>query len=551
MKRKLFFTAVVLVAAIAIAGCTRGNGGGTTGQPTAAGDSNLNPVGTFPIARNTITVTGLFKLQPYMVELSKNDMTLYLQKMSNIKLDLQTVPVDGYADKLRILLSTGDYPEVIFSDAATSNNDITNYGITEKIYIPITAYVKNSMPNLALRLKEMPEILAGITAPDGNMYAFPDFEGQVGHQAVYDKLWINAAWLTKLGVSMPKTPAELRAALLAFKTKDPNGNGKADEVPLSGAVNTWAAEPYLAIMNAFAYLDDTTLLRLKNGVFTGCANTPGIREGLRFLADLYKDGLIDPASLTQDLAQLGQLGNANPSVLGSFAAGHIAMALDNNNLRLMTDYQPVLPLSGPRGVQGVPVYGKMTIQGGKTAITNKAKNPEAVARMIDLLYAENIMMDYSSRPSLLPADAGTKGFTGYVAKFKQNPDWPQSKGEQLNWWAGMSTLGQIKDFKLYLQFSGNVYAPANYEARLIRDTLEYQKFPADGDQIMPMWAPADKSSALAVAFTSIRDYVKTSIVEFITGTKDVDKDWASYLNGLEMLGYSQYVKDYSTAYFEK
>ena len=68
-------------------------------------------------------------------------------------------------------------------------------------------------------------------------------------------------------------------------------------------------------------------MKLENEEFTPIANTPGIRRGLQYLNMLYNDGLLDPASLTQDLAQLGQLGASQPTILGSFTAGHVAMGI--------------------------------------------------------------------------------------------------------------------------------------------------------------------------------------------------------------------------------
>ena len=44
---------------------------------------------------------------------------------------------------------------------------------------------------------------------------------------------MNSDWLETLGLEQPTTPEELRTVLEAFKTQDPNGNGKADEIPLS------------------------------------------------------------------------------------------------------------------------------------------------------------------------------------------------------------------------------------------------------------------------------------------------------------------------------
>jgi putative aldouronate transport system substrate-binding protein len=66
-------------------------------------------------------------------------------------------------------------------------------------------------------------------------------------------------WLDALGLEEPETIDEFHEMLLAFKNDDPNGNGVADEIPLSAAMgrpyynNDTALDLY--IMNAFTYDD--------------------------------------------------------------------------------------------------------------------------------------------------------------------------------------------------------------------------------------------------------------------------------------------------------
>ena len=97
--------------------------------------------------------------------MTDNTYTKSIEEKLNIILDLTVVPKDGYADKLKIALSTGDYPELIMSNAATkSNNDIVNYGMKEQIYIPLNDLINDYAVNFLDRCEEMPEILPGITA---------------------------------------------------------------------------------------------------------------------------------------------------------------------------------------------------------------------------------------------------------------------------------------------------------------------------------------------------------------------------------------------------
>src|SRR5690606_8281669 len=123
------------------------------------------------------------------------------------------------------------------------------------------------------------------------------------HCSYMSKLWMNSKWLDKLGMEQPKTTEELREVQRAFKTKDPNGNGKADEVPLSGTTGD-PILPYL--MNAFVYdpqgqspSRDSSLVLNGNKVDIQ-ANKDGWREGLRYIKSLYDEGLIDKGAFTQN-----------------------------------------------------------------------------------------------------------------------------------------------------------------------------------------------------------------------------------------------------------
>ena len=63
-------------------------------------------------------------------------------------------------------------------------------------------------------------------------------------------MFINKTWLDKLGLQMPTTWDELENVLDAFKTQDPNGNGKADEVPMNIRSLGFGLWSPLALMNS-------------------------------------------------------------------------------------------------------------------------------------------------------------------------------------------------------------------------------------------------------------------------------------------------------------
>ncbi len=75
---------------------------------------------------------------------------------------------------------------------------------------------------------------------DGKKYAIPELEYSMQHD---DVMWMRKDWLEKLGLSAPKTIAELEAVMDAFVNRDPDGNSKKDTYGLTSTMllnyNAW------------------------------------------------------------------------------------------------------------------------------------------------------------------------------------------------------------------------------------------------------------------------------------------------------------------------
>lgn len=565
MKKKKLALGLVLLLTASLVGCAREEGGAgqTTGQEQTQETTGSNSEGTsklpekgagtaqagvFPVSEEPITMTAIIQQLPSLTDITLNKLTLWAEEKTNIHFDWTVVPQEGFSDKLNLMLEAGDYPEVIFSGAASNNTAVMKYGMEEKIYIPVEDYIEEYSIDLKERFDEMPELREMMTAPDGHIYVLGCFEGYSGHNALTFKQWVNQDWLTKLGLEIPQTVQEYYEMLLAFRTGDPNGNGKADEIPLSGAANSWDAEPYKFIMNAFGYYD-TTLIKLKDRQFTSIADQDYFREGLRFLNRLYKEGLMDPVAMTQDSNQLVQLSNDENDILGCYASGHIGMGIDITNRELFDKWTYLVPLKGENGYRGLPIRESETINGGPFAITDQCTNPAAAIRFADLFYGDfdsTIGQEYYLGVKYAPADPGAKGPTGEDAVFKFIPSYLTEKDVV---WGATSVYGDWKGFKKYGQFEGNPKDADNYEGYLIQVTEDLKSYGCEYEQIMPNWFEPETSTMLTNMFTPISDFVNASIVDFITGNKDIETGWDQYLEDLKELGYQDYIAQYSENYF--
>lgn len=57
-----------------------------------------------------------------------------------------------------------------------------------------------------------------------------------------------------------------------------------------------------------------------------------------------------------------------------------------------------------------------------------------------------------------------------------------------------------------------------------------------------------KEGLTALLKININKYIEENIVQFVTGSKNVDKDWNHYLNGFQTLQIDRYLEIYQKAY---
>lgn len=506
---------------------------------------------SFPL-KEPVKLTVLIPQGSDVVEIPENVVFQELQKATNIDFDLQLVPSVDMGEKLNLLLTGGDYPEVIMG-AGFSAQDLEKYGVNEGILIPLNDLIEQYAPNIMERWADHPNWKEEMKSSNGNIYGIPSVDSEgVGHVNSPYKMWINREWLDTLGLDMPTTTQDFKNALLAFKNNDPNGNGLADEIALSGCINSWNSEPYTYIFNAFGYFTPDYYY-LQNGTIKSVLDQEYFKEGLEYMNDLYNEGLIDPAAFTQDYNQLNAIGNnEGTEILGTAPAGHVGMVIDINNEERYRKYEMMLPLEGPSGYRGLPYTKSVSVSGANFVITDKCKNPEIAIQIADLFSGyewsmqgqvgvQGIEWDY--------ADEGTFGMDGVTpAKYKYLPYVKPTQVKNAWWW---TYRGMEPDWKLLIQTEGDIMDPLNYESRLYVDTLKLKPFAPDVDTMPPLIYSGDDSRDITQLSTAIGDYAKISIVEFIIGKRDISKDWDNYLNDLNQLGYQDMIQMIQKTYDAK
>lgn len=266
---------------------------------------------------------------------------------------------------------TAELPQVLFKAGLTPAE--TMEWLDRGLLMDLAPMLELSAPNLWALLQQYPDVRAAITLPDGRIGALP----YINLEPTQNYLWLNQAWLTALKLDLPESPAELADVLQAFLTKDPNRNGRRDEVPLT-FIGPYDLK-YLAQGFGLAANDFNMFNRDGQAVFM--PGEPAFRDFVRWLNDLWQRGLLDRNGFyTSDT--LRQVTDAKAErVYGAFLAPLPSSFLPADWAQ---DYVVVEPFA----YEGKRVWRSVTGRAtpGAFALTSACENPQQMLQWVDYLY---------------------------------------------------------------------------------------------------------------------------------------------------------------------
>jgi len=535
MKIRVLIATLMLVMAMAVVWS-----GGQT-QSAVSQESALSAPGVFPIVAETEQVEiAVIHHQPFVTDMDTNDWWKYVESLTNIKVTWQPIPRPDVETRRQLLIAGGNYPDAAYG-LQFSQAEVARLGM-EGVFVPLGDLIEEHAPNLSSLLDSRPDVRAAITAPDGKIYNMPQFN-ECYHCTYQHKMWVRADWLENLGLSLPTTVDQFYDMLVAFATQDPNGNGIADEIPLSGAErggwNTQIVGPFL--MSPFVYTPDETQqparLFLDNGVIRSAANQDGWREGLRFLNRLFEEGLLDEGALVQDKTQLIQLGeNPDVAILGVSPAGYWNQFTEHGGPSLRyIEYVALPPLAGPAGRQAT--YTPQLPFGGFQVFTG-AEDPALLVKWADIIYDETSRRNaWYGVEGLGWVEAGPndKNVFGEPAKFRTLTVEGRNN-YRFGWLGPFWASADIRS-------SGTTLPTDNVKEMFDRLTIldiatseAYEPYGAPQKALVPVIMKNEDAAEVGALSAQIRTYINEMAARFIIGRSDLDEDWNAYLAELNRLG---------------
>lgn len=551
-KRKIgLAVSLVLIVALLLSACSGGNNkAGNSGSGGAANAGGNQTQGS----EGPVTLDVFLSLSPRIEDINTNAVTKYVEDKLNIKFKFDAAPNASAGDKKKLIMASGDYPSVFLSGDFTQSEQI-DYG-QQGVLIPLNDLIDQYGNEIKKAFEDDPDLKAAITAPDGNIYALPHVN-DCFHCWYSQKAWINKAWLDKLGLAMPKTTDDFYNVLKAFKTGDPNGNGKADEIPYAGAIGTWHGVPSNFLMNAFIYDNDEDFFFMKDGKVDLAANKPEWRQGLEYVNKLYSEGLIDKESFTQNSDALTQVANKEgDNVLGAIAGGipslYYSLAADQTRHK---DFVTIPPLTGPNGI-AYTAYLK-SYGNGQFAITNKATKEQQIAaiKMADYMWSEDhaITNEYGLEGKYWEkAPEGTVDVRGRPAKYNLKPAYFDMVSSTTNndTWDQMGITRRTRDIRESWVAPKDPMTQEGYEFRLFLETKNnYENKQPESTFPLGIFMETADATEVNQLKPQINDYIRSNMAQFITGSKKLtDNEWDAYVKGFDGLNLKRYLEIYQNAY---
>ncbi|GHT56639.1 sugar ABC transporter substrate-binding protein [Spirochaetia bacterium] len=366
-----FMVAVLMLPTALFGGGGQQNQGKSGGQPAQA----VKPAG-FPIVDEKLTLTVFGSRDQNQAKWSDMYFFKKYAELTNIDLDLQEVPAQGFEEKKNLLFASNELPDV-FIRAGISPIQFSMYGAGSKQLLALDPYLEKWAPNINKILKENEAVRMAVTASDGHIYVLPELDfsdtGSMGF-----KQWINKGWLDAVGKKVPTTPQELRDVLIAFRDRDPNKNGKADEIPL-GIREISSIYVLGGSWGLDHQMKDT--INIKNGKLHYWIADNAFKEYLTFLHDLYANKLLWQNYYKAD-SRPEWRSNLSNALFGAFY-----MPYSDVFINVEDQFIGYPPLKGPYGDQLWADANNGVLAVGAFAVSSTCKNPEAALRWVDYLYS--------------------------------------------------------------------------------------------------------------------------------------------------------------------
>jgi putative aldouronate transport system substrate-binding protein len=532
MKR--FFVVLFCLAAGAMAfggGQNSGQSAAPAGREVGSGTGGAPEPLTLPIVNKQISLTvfaGLAERAAVSIK-SYGEMAAFqeLEKRTGIDLVFQDAPVGQAREQFNLMLAANDMADLIYYEWPVYFAGGPQKALEDEVIIELGGLIKGYAPNFSKILAEHENVRRDSITDAGLFYMMPLLKMDLADR-VSGGFQIRKDWLDKLGLKIPVTINEWYTVLKAFKEKDPNGNGKADEIPF---INSKIVD--INGVERFCYAwGFPTEFYMENRIVKYGPMQPAYKDFLITMRKWYQEGLIDPDFLVSDRKDhdskvTSEVGGAYYGLINSYMGTYTGVMQKINpafNIR-----EVPLPAAPDGKHYDFHTDQARAVQTTGFALAASNKYPVESIKLLDYFYSEEgrILMNLGIEGLTYKIENGRYLFTDLITK---NPD------------------------GLPLDRAISKYTPAGTACRLYQDPRYWEQMMAYGNQreasvvlqnntaerVLPPITPTPEESArLASIQNEINTYFKEMFAKFVMGQVSIEREFDTYLNTLKSLNINE------------
>lgn len=490
------------------------------------GFSNAAPQEALLDPEKPIKLKAMVNYSSIRPDLTTSDIWKYVKDKTGIEFEFIEVKTP---DQVNLMFASRDYPDVAFnigapipllSEAARAG-DLVCLDDLLPVYAPTwDKFFKSEEGKLASKIDLI----------DGKRYTFPFIEFAPHDRDLRDQWFINDKWLKELGLEIPKTTEEFKEVLHAFKDNAGKGSIPENVMPLYLMFDNYIGGQ-MDIYGTFGVVvTNSDYLCVEEGKVKYQAVNPLIKEPLKYLRELYAEGLMPPEVFTDDFATYLARTSARPAMVGSY------FSYENRDPAV---YKAMAPLMSPTGK--TPFMRRQTYTPGPAhCFMIFSNNPHIEACVA---FAEWVVAEVENMMTV------SRGIKGVVWDFREDgkvidifweesPDLMSKHSKQLGCWNSFIAL---RDKKFHTELYYNKF-------RDIEGTRVWNFYNVYEGHTAPIelsyvggTLPREETELMDQIGTDLANLRKTTFSRWVSGKGDIEEEWDDFVAQNKKLGLDEWL----------
>lgn len=454
-----------------------------------------------------------------------------LTRLTNIKLvGTASKVATKSSEQFNLMIASGKLPDIIAGD--NLKDDFIRLGMEGGLQ-PLNALIEAHAPSIKEFLLKNPKIAQAITAPDGNLYFIP----YIPDGTVTRGWWVRQDWLDKLNLKQPQTVDELYEVLKAFRDRDPNGNGKKDEIPW---FNATPQEVYRLVLLWGARSSGSNAMMdfmVDDGKLVHPFAQERFKLGIKNVGKWYAERLIDPEIFTRQARAREQLFSSNRGGMTHDWFASTSTYNQPNSIPSKVKGFNLVPMAPP-----ADIYGKRYEEDARRlvmpdgwAITTANKHAIETIKLFDFYFTPQgrRLSNFGVEGLHYTLKEGKPVFTDLILNAKG-----PANGKL--WDAGVQIpIGYVQDF----EYERQVMFPEGKAGRDLYIKEGYNVPQFTGVNMNPA-----ERAVYDKYWPDLLIYMTEMAQNWVLGTKDVDKTWGHYQSTLKRNGLGKVLAVMQSAY---